>query len=75
MGTCSTCSTCKHWERYVDGMAGGVEKIWGNCLCPAIACGNPPTRPDCASFWVADRDGEPHLLTGEAFGCVHHAPE
>ena len=67
-----TCSRCKHWERYVDDMAGGLKKIWGNCMCPAIANGDPPTRADGASFWVANANGERHLLTGEAFGCVHH---
>jgi len=71
-----TCSSCKHWERYVNDMVGGPrEKIWGNCMCPAIAMGDPPSRADGASFWVGNAGEERHLLTGEAFGCVHHALE
>ena len=67
-----TCDTCKHWHRSTNDFEGKPPDLWGACKCPAIANGDPPRRRDGASFWVGDRPGEAHLLTGEAFGCVHH---
>ncbi len=68
-----TCETCKHWDHYVDTLTGKHPGFWGICTCELIKNGDPPSRRDAASFW-AGGDREFHLLTGPAFGCVHHQP-
>jgi hypothetical protein len=68
-----SCETCNHWDHSPNPFT-GKPTLWGRCLCESITNGDSPSRSDAATFWAGDQDGEAHLLTGPAFGCVHHQP-
>jgi len=63
------CENCCYWRRDKLG-AGEEQPISGACLEPRMQqTWNTVARDGLGSGW-----GNPRVLTGERFGCIHFSP-